>query len=116
VGVGEEAERAVRLGDYFHDRPVVLVLAWYRCPRLCTEVLNGLLDSLKEVPSLTAGEHFEVVVVSFDRTETPKLAAAKKQSYVEGYGRPGSAGGWHFLTGTQPAIDALTEADGFRYH
>jgi protein SCO1/2 len=111
----DETSRDVRLGDYFGDRrPVVLVLAYYGCPMLCTQVLNTLVDSLRGVP-LNAGEQFHVVVVSFDAREKPELAAAKKASYVESYGRPGAADGWHFLTGEQPAIDALTEAVGFRY-
>jgi protein SCO1/2 len=111
----DEAGRDVRLGDYFGGRrPVVLVLAYYGCPMLCTQVLNSLVDGLRGVPP-SAGEGFHVVVVSFDAREKPELAAAKKASYVESYGRPGAAGGWHFLTGEQPAIDALTEAVGFRY-
>src|SRR5439155_15535640 len=61
------------------------------------------------------GDQFDVVVVSFDPRETPELAAARKSHYVESYGRPGASAGWHFLTGTQPAIDQLTEAVGFHY-
>ena len=73
----DEAGRAVRLGEYFRGRPVILVLAYFRCPMLCNQVLNGLLDGLRKV-SLNAGDDFEVVVVSFDARETPELAAAKK--------------------------------------
>jgi protein SCO1/2 len=56
-----------------------------------------------------------VVIVSFDAREKPALAAAKKESYVEDYGRPGAANGWHFLTGPQASIDQLCEAAGFHY-
>jgi protein SCO1/2 len=110
----DEAGRSVRLGDYFAGRPVILVLAYYRCPMLCTQVLNGLVDGLRGIP-LDAGSDFQVVTVSFDPREQPELAAAKKQSYVESYGRPGAAAGWHFLTGQEPAIAALARAVGFRY-
>jgi protein SCO1/2 len=110
----DETGEPVALSNYFRGKPVVLVLAYYRCPRLCTEVLNGLLDSLKGIP-LNAGDQFNVVVVSFDARESSALAAAKKQSYVESYGRPGTAGGWHFLTGEQDSIDRLTDAVGFHY-
>lgn len=105
--------RAVRLGHCFAGKPVVLVLAQYRCPTLCNQVLKGLLDAARRTP-LTAGEDFRLVVVSFDAREQPDLAAAKKAIYAEAYGRPGAAG-WHFLTGGRPAIDALTAAVGFRY-
>jgi protein SCO1/2 len=111
----DEAGKSVRLGDYFHDgKPVLLVLAYYRCPMLCTLVLNGLVKALQDVP-LDAGGQFEVVAVSFDPRETPPLAAAKKAVYVEQYGRPRTERGWHFLTGDAPAIDELTRAVGFRY-
>jgi protein SCO1/2 len=110
----DEAGRAVRLGDYFGDRPVILVLAYFKCPMLCTEVLNGLVRALLDVP-LRPGRDFEILTVSFDPREPPELAAAKKKTYVERYGRPGAEEGWHFLTGDQDAIDRLTRAVGFRY-
>jgi protein SCO1/2 len=110
----DEAGRAVRLGQYFGKRPVVLVLAYYDCPMLCTEVLNGLLSSLKTL-SFDAGREFEVVTVSFDPREKPADAAAKKKPYIESYGRPGAAEGWHFLTGGSGSIDRVTSAVGFRY-
>lgn len=110
----DEQDHTVRLGDFFAGRPVILVLAYYRCPKLCTEVLNGLLAGLRAL-SLDAGEQFQVVVVSFDPRETWQLAAAKKQTYVESYGRASGAKGWHFLTGPQASIDSLTQAVGFQY-
>jgi protein SCO1/2 len=108
----DEHGRRVRLGEYFGGRPVILVLAYYRCPMLCTQVLNGLVHALWEV-GLDMGDDFEVVTVSFDPRETPKLAAAKKKAYLDRYRKPGGAEGWHFLTGEEPAIQRLTEAVGF---
>jgi protein SCO1/2 len=110
----DEAGRAVALGDYFGRRPVVLALVYYECPMLCTFVLDGLVRTLKPL-SFNPGQDFEVVVVSFSPGETPALAAAKKANYLRSYGRPETAGGWHFLTGEPDSIRALTEAVGFRY-
>jgi protein SCO1/2 len=110
----DEAGREVHLNDYFHGKPVILILAWYRCPMLCTEVLNGVTRSMLDM-SLTAGKDFEVVTVSFDPKEGPELAAAKKKTYMDRYGRPGAEAGWHFLTGEKKSIKALTDAVGFRY-
>ncbi|MCA1589967.1 MAG: SCO family protein [Acidobacteria bacterium] len=86
------------------------------CPMLCNEVLNGLTGSLKGI-SLNAGKDFDVIAISFDTRENdkPELAKNKKAAYIERYGRPASANGWHFLTGTQESIDAATQAAGFRY-
>ena len=110
----DEAGQPVRLGQYFGKRPVVLVLAYYNCPMLCTQVFGGLVSSLR-VLSFDAGKDFDVVAVSFDPRDRPADAAAKKTPYVASYGRPGAASGWHFLTGSTASIERLTEAVGFRY-
>jgi protein SCO1/2 len=111
----DETGRDVRLGDYFGDKPVVLAVVQYRCPMLCTQVLNGFLKSSQGVP-LEIGRDYQVVTVSFDPREGPELASDKKKHYVRSYRREGAAEGWHFLTGNQQAIDRLTQAVGFRYH
>jgi protein SCO1/2 len=110
----DESGRAVKLGDYFGRRPVVLSLAYYECPMLCTVTLNGLASAL-DVLAFDPGRDFEVVTVSFEPKETPELAAAKKAAYLRRYKRPGAAGAWHFLTGDAEAIRRLTGAVGFRY-
>ncbi len=110
----DEQGRDVTLGSYFGSRPVILVLAYYECPMLCTQVLNGLVSALGTL-NFTVGREFDVVTVSFDPGETPELARGKKAAYVERYKRPGSESGWHFLTGTQHSITQLTRAVGFRY-
>jgi protein SCO1/2 len=110
----DEAGRTVRLGDYFGRRPVVLLFAYYDCPMLCTQVINGLATAL-DVLSLEPGRDFDIVTVSFDPRDTPASAAAKKAHYIARYKRPGAAGAWHFLTGGPPSIDRLTKAAGFRY-
>jgi protein SCO1/2 len=110
----DEDGHDVRLGQFFGARPVVLALAYYDCPMLCTQVLNGMTGSLKTL-SFDAGKDFEVVVVSIDPKDNFRLAADKKASYVRHYGRPATAGGWHFLTGTEASIKPLAEAIGFRY-
>jgi len=109
-----EAGATVRLGDYFGSKPVVMVFAYYDCPMLCTQVINGLSSALGTM-SLNPGKDFEIVTVSFNPHDTPASATAKKAVYLERYRRPGAAEGWHFLTGDQPQIDRLTKAAGFRY-
>jgi protein SCO1/2 len=110
----DDGGQPIRLGECVAGKPTVLVLAYYRCPMLCTQVLNGLLDCLRGIP-FTLGQEFNVVTVSFDERETPQLAAAKKANYVEAYGRFGAAAGWHFLTGDRNAIGRLARTVGFRF-
>lgn len=110
----DDAGKQVTLSDYFGRRPAILALVYYRCPMLCSEELDGLTSALQMV-KYVPGKDFNVVVVSIDPSEGPDLAAAKKRSYLKRYGHPETADGWHFLTGTQPNIDALTQAVGFSY-
>lgn len=110
----DENGRTVKLAEYFKDKPVILSLVYYDCPQLCTQVLTGLLGAMKGLP-MTPGKEFINLTVSFDPREKPELAAAKRAEYLRRYNRPGSEEGWHFLTGDEAAIQALTKAVGFRY-
>jgi protein SCO1/2 len=110
----DETGRPVKLGQYFGSKAVILALVYYECPMLCNEILNGLLSSIKAI-SFNLGEHYSIVTVSFNPNERPELAAAKKANYIERYGRNRPAEGWHFLTGDQSSIEALTNAVGFHY-
>lgn len=110
----DETGRTVALRDYFGRKPVVLSLAYYRCPMLCTMVLTGLTKALKVI-QFNVGDEFDVITVSIDPRETPPLAAAKKEAYLADYARPGAVRGWHFLTGKQMEITRLANAVGFGF-
>jgi protein SCO1/2 len=110
----DEQGRDVLLGDFFGKRPVILVLAYYNCPMLCSLVLNGSVSALQTL-SFDAGKDFEFVVVSFDPSDTPSLAQSKKAGYLPRYGRPRTEAGFHFLTGREASIARLTSAVGFKY-
>jgi protein SCO1/2 len=110
----DDAGKQVQLASYFGKRPAILALVYYQCPMLCSEELNGLTGALQMV-SFVPGKDFDVIVVSIDPSEGTDLAAAKKRIYLKRYGHPETAAGWHFMTGTQANIDALTKAVGFGY-
>ncbi len=111
----DEFGRSLPLSTYFSGhKPVLLALVYYTCPMLCNLVLTGMESSLRAI-SLNPGRDFEVVAVSFDPRDTPEIAAAKRASYLQRYRRPDTANGWHFLTGDEANIKALTAAVGFRY-
>jgi protein SCO1/2 len=110
----DDSGRAVRLGDYFGHKPLILNLVYYNCTMLCGEALSGLTGAMKMV-KFNLGDEFDVLTVSFNPQETPAIAATKKQDYLKRYGRPGAAAGWHFLTGPAESINALTKAVGFQY-
>jgi protein SCO1/2 len=111
----DETGKSVSLGDYFNGkRPAILALVYYQCKMLCPEEIDGLVGAL-EMVKFNPGKDFNIIFVSIDPTETPAIAAKEKAFYLKRYGRPLTAAGWHFLTGQQPAIDALAAATGYGY-
>ena len=111
----DELGNTVKLGDYFgHGRPVILNLGYYTCPMLCSELLEGLVGSMKAL-TLQLGQDFDVVSLSFNPSETTEMAAEKKRAIMKRYGRANAERGWHFLTGQPDQIKALTDAVGFQY-
>ncbi len=114
IAFRDENGKSVRLGDFFGQKPILLSLVYFDCPALCTEVLNGELRTMRSI-SLDLGKDFEAVTVSFEPKDTAALAKAKRDVYAGQYGRPGAAENWHFLTGDQQSVDALTQAVGFHY-
>jgi len=110
----DETGKSVQLKEYFGKKPVILNFAYYTCPMLCGELLKGLTTSLKGL-KFELGNEFDVVTVSIDPHDTPETATEKKAEYLQRYGHPERAAGWHFLTGSQESITALTKAAGFGY-
>lgn len=106
------AER--RLGELFGEQPVLLAFVYYRCPMLCTLVLNGVTSALRTLP-LRPGADFQLVVVSIAPDETPELAAEKRAAYLASLGLAEDQPGWNFLVGDRATIDALAGAVGFRF-
>jgi len=111
----DEYDRSVTLGKYFNQkRPVILAFVYYTCPMLCTQVMNGISSSLRAL-TFTAGEEFDVVLVSFDPRDNPAAAAEKKRQHLKYWASEQTSGGWHFLTGDETTIRRVANAAGFTY-
>ena len=111
----DESGKIVRLRELFnHDKPVLLNFMYYRCPMLCPMVMEGISSGLTEL-KFDVGKEFDVITVSIDPRDMPQDAVRKKDMYIKRYGRLSAASGWHFLTGHESAIRALTNAVGFHY-
>jgi protein SCO1/2 len=107
---------AVQVGQYFdRRRPVILDLAYYHCPMLCSMVITALVNGLRQT-SWTAGNQFDVVTISIDPREGPAQARQKRERVLEEYGRGPAEHGWHFLTGDQTSVRRIADAVGFHYH
>src|SRR5687768_16851124 len=111
----DEHGRDVTLGRYFNeDRPVILAFVYYQCPMLCMQVMNGISSSLRAL-TFTAGQEFDVVLISFDPRDTPAAAAEKKRMHLKYWASEQTSGGWHFLTGDEATIRRVANAAGFTY-
>lgn len=110
----DERGAPVVLKQFFNGKPAILTLVYYQCPMLCTEVLNGLSSAISPL-KFDVGKDYQIITISIDPAETPAMAEAKKEKYIQRYGRPGADQGWHFLTGNKQNIDAIANAAGFRY-
>ena len=104
-----------QLKEFFHqDKPVVIVLAYYNCPMLCSLVLNGLTGAAQQI-DFKPGEDYTILTISIAPDETAELAAAKKKTYMQALGIPGADAGWRFCVGDSSQSGALAEALGFKY-
>jgi protein SCO1 len=111
----DEYGRPVTLGKYFgSNKPVILGFVYFNCPMLCNEVMNGISRTLRALP-FTAGQEFDVVLVSFDPRDTPSAAAEKKRAHLDYWKTEQTSGGWHLLTGDEQTIARVTNAAGFTY-
>ena len=127
VPFDDDNGKEIKFGDLLKGRPIILVPVFYSCQTGCALVEDSLLKTLAAmtkqsfVPmehtwSGVVGRDFDVVMVSIDPRETPKLAHAKKAFLTNVYNQPGTESGWHLLTGDYSNILKLTGAVGFHYY
>ena len=95
--------------------PVLLVLAYYECPQLCSLVLDGAVHAMTQLDGwgFELGPQYRVATISFDATERIDQAARKQASVVGELGKPASA--WPFFVGNAASVDALTDRLGFKF-
>ncbi len=101
----------VQLGDYLGDKPLVLNLAYYNCPRICSLGTDGLAEVVNSTPTLSAGEDYNLLTVSFDPEDTPQDAKSRASKYKLSEDDMD----WSFLVGNSAEIKRLTSALGFNY-
>ena len=106
----------ITLDKYFNKgKPVIMVMAYYECPMLCTFVLNGLTDVASQL-SFVPGNEYQILTISIDPKETARLARVKKETHIEALNKPGSENGWDFLVGAEESSKKLSDALGFKYY
>lgn len=127
VGIEEQLGKNIPLNLKFYDedgyllklseiidKPTILNLVFFECRGICTPLLTELAENVNRV-DLELGKDYQILTVSFDHTEKPQLAAAKKINYVKLLERPIQPGAWRFMSGDSINIKILTDAVGFYY-
>jgi protein SCO1 len=109
----DENGSEIRLGKSF-GKPVLLTLVYYTCEHICPLVLSGLAQAVPRL-AFTPGKDYRLITVSFDETDTPKIAREIKKNYIKAAGSPSGEEGWQFLVGDRDAIGQLTKAVGFTF-
>lgn len=94
--------------------PVVFSLVYYSCPSLCNLHLKGVFQVFQDL-GLKPGSDFEFVALSIDGKESPDLAQAKKETYLEEFGLSEFSKGVHFLTGSTENVKKVADSVGFSY-
>ncbi len=106
--------REIQLGSIFGQGPVVLAMAYARCPSMCTVVYRETFQALERV-RFKVPNAYKVVFISIDPEETVAAAAKKRRTYLRTYNRPDLEEGTFFLTGNEKQIRRVADSIGFSY-
>jgi protein SCO1/2 len=110
----DEQGRTRSLAALSGEKPLLLVLGYYRCPMLCDLVLRGLADGMRE-SSLALGRDYRALTVSIDPRETSSQAREKQHAVLQAFGQPQATAEWPFVVADGKTLLALTDRVGFRY-
>ncbi len=115
----DETGKAAALGEII-DGPTALTLVYFRCPGICTPLLNAMAETMDEVAQdydLVAGQDYRHLTISFDPRErdVPDMAQNKQRALLASLEHKIEPAGWRFMTGEPENITALTDQVGFRY-
>jgi protein SCO1/2 len=131
VGIFTQLGRKVDLSRVFTDtrgksaplsefalpgKPIIIAPVYYKCPRLCGLLLDGVYTLLNDLADELA-QDFSVLVVGFDPTETPADASSvmsKFNAKLEGGARQ-RASAIQYLVGGAEQVNALMGEVGFKY-
>lgn len=97
------------------DKPTILTLVYYRCPGICSPLMEGLADVIDR-SDMTLGKDYQVLTISFDSREDTELAVRKKKNHLNLMRKKDEAElHWKFFTSDSLNSAMITDAVGFRY-
>lgn len=106
--------RRVALRELLDRRtPTLLVLAYFRCPMLCDQIIGSLVRTLPAM-RIATGRDYRVLVLSIDPKDTPATATEKGNEML-GPLASFERARWHFAIGDRGSAKRIADAVGFRY-
>ena len=114
VEVIDETGKKILLSSASQGQPFILSLVYYECPNICGPLLSSLANVIEEI-SLTPGEDFKIISISFDPDETPDMARHKKENFFASFSRKIPKDSWRFFTATPESLKTIAESVGFKY-
>jgi len=110
----DENSKKINIKKYI-DKPTIIAPVYLGCTHECPLLLSGLAEALGKLEHLQPGKDFQVLTLSFDNKDTPRVAAEKKVNYIKLINKPFPPDAWKFLTGDEADIRKFTDAIGFKF-
>lgn len=104
----------IPLNSIIKNKPTILNFVYYRCPGVCTPLMDGITEVVN-ISDMALGEDYQIVTISFDFNESHELAKKKRNSYSMVVEKEGFEKGWLFFTADSANVAKLTSATGFSY-
>lgn len=115
ITFSDEYGKPVNLGQLINGKPTVVSLVYYRCPGICSPIMNGMSEVIDRL-DMEAGKDYNVVTISFDPREDYLMASEKKKNYLASFkNKQVDENTWRFLTGDSTNIAIICNALGWKY-
>jgi protein SCO1/2 len=100
---------------FLPNKPLIIVPAYYTCPRLCGLLLNGVSDLLKKL-DLKLGVDYSIITVSFNNKDDYLRAQGQEIRFRKQVSENvENTSAWNFLVGKESSIYTLMTGLGFNY-
>ncbi len=109
----DESDNRLSLSS-FSKRPLILLLIYYDCPNICPLLAEDLASAINNIADLKVGSDYNVLVLSFNKNDTPEKAREFHKRLQMSIKSPNVAK-WIFATTNEEDIKSLTKAVGYRF-
>lgn len=115
ITFNDEYGKAINLGQLINGKPTIVSLVYYRCPGICSPIMNGMAEVMDKL-DMESGKDYNVVTISFDPREDYLMASEKKKNYLASFkNKSVDENTWRFLTADSSNIEKICKALGWKY-